>query len=202
MDGVILDSEPLHDRARRRLFKEFNITEDERLPDPVGASAPERWRLICELFHLDKDPIAIARYQFECVVEYVKEMNLPCTKGLIETLDEAKKRGITLALASSSPKWMVEEVLDYYGIIDYFKVIATADNVTKRKPDPQIYEFVLKKAGFKPEESAAIEDSQAGILSAKAARIYCFAYKGENAVWQDQSASDKVIHDLREIFER
>ena len=67
MDGVVLDSEPLHENARQRMFRELGITPDDRLPAPVGKSASGFWRNVLEICGMDGDPYGLERRQYALV---------------------------------------------------------------------------------------------------------------------------------------
>ena len=91
--------------------------------------------------------------------------------GLKHLLQIAKKKNIAVALATMSDLQNISFIVDKLGIRSSFDVIAGAEQITRGKPHPEIYELVLSALGIKPEDAIVFEDSQGGILSAKAAGI-------------------------------
>jgi len=93
--------------------------------------------------------------------------------GIIDLLEQAKREGMTLAIASSSPRNWVEPLLEKHGLLKYFKVVVTLDDVEHVKPAPDLFLTALKRTGTDPRNAIAIEDSPNGCIAAKAAGLYC-----------------------------
>ena len=108
----------------------------------------------------------LRRYTKEFLAKYYAENKVPVKKGLYVLLDYLKGSGYKLAVATSSPKWEVENHLKDTGISDYFQVVVCGDMVSKSKPEPEIYLKACELLGEKPQDCFALEDSRNGILSA------------------------------------
>ena len=91
--------------------------------------------------------------------------------GLKHLLQIAKKKNISVALATMSDLQNISFIIDKLGIRSSFDMITGAEQITKGKPHPEIYELVLSTFKISPDEAVVFEDSQGGILSAKAAHI-------------------------------
>jgi HAD superfamily hydrolase (TIGR01509 family) len=105
--------------------------------------------------------------------------------GILAYVEAARRLGLMLAVASSSPRDWVEEHLDRFGLLESFDCLSCADDVARVKPDPALFQRALNLLGLQPHEAIVIEDSPNGITAAKAAGIYCVVVP--NALTRDLS---------------
>ena len=201
MDGVILDSEPLHQNAREIMYKKYGICPDDSFPDPVGKSSSGFWEMVGKKYGFVWDADKMEEEQYLLVAEQVKNNQVEPSAGLKEVLIWSKKNHIHIGLASSSTRMLVDKILELLDIREYFDVVVSGDEVEHKKPAPDVYEKVLKIAGFTPDNAMAVEDSSTGIEAAKAAGIYCFGYKNQTSGSQNLSKSDSVVMELKKIME-
>lgn len=117
------------------------------------------------------------------------ELFRPATRDI---LNWARGYDIKLAVASSSTRSHIVEVLLACGIFGYFDVIESGEHLRESKPNPEIYLNTLAELGVGADHVIAIEDSEHGIAAAKAAGIYCIGYR-ETRVPIDQSAADELV---------
>ena len=200
MDGVILDSEPLHENARQMMYRSFHIVPDENFPNPVGKSSSGFWRTVSELCGLKEDAYALEAEQYRLVAVQIEENQVPPSDGLMDILKWAKEHDVKIGLASSSTRTLVDDALNLLGIREYFDYTVSGDEVIKKKPAPYPYLKVLEMSGFAAEEAVAVEDSNSGVQAAKNAGIFCYGYDNPTSGDQDLSNSDQVIKNLREIL--
>lgn len=99
------------------------------------------------------------------------EQSVGKKNGLVELIDACYESGVQLALASSTKRETVEWYLELEGLSGKYQTIVAGDEVTKGKPDPEIFLKACEKAGFRPEEALVLEDSMVGIQAANAAHI-------------------------------
>ena len=201
MDGVVLDSEPLHQRAREMMYEKYGVKPLECFPDPVGKSSRLFWETVADICGMAWDSKQMEDEQFSLVAEQVETGRVPVTEGLLEVLGQAEEEGIKTGLATSSDRAMVERVLRALGIIQHFDIIVTGDEVANKKPFPDVYERVLEIAGISPDRAAAVEDSSAGVEAAKSAGIYCYGYRNETSGEQNLEKADRVVGHLRDVGE-
>jgi len=199
MDGVILDSEPLHQEARELMYAEYGIKTDNTLPDPVGKSSSGFWRLVGEKYGFSFDADAMEAEQYSLVAMLAEKKHTEPNSGLINILELAKVNGIKTGVASSSSRQLVSRILDLLGIQQYFDVVVCGDEIANKKPAPDVYKKVLELAGASPCDAVAIEDSDAGIKAAKSAGIYCYGYKNNTSGNQSLLEADKIITRLADI---
>lgn len=99
--------------------------------------------------------------------------------GVLDWLDDAQQRGLSLAIASSSPRSWVEGHLRTHGLYDRFHALRCRDDVTRSKPAPDLFQAAIDALGVAPTEAIAIEDSPNGVRAAKAAGLFCIAVPNE-----------------------
>ena len=202
MDGVILDSEPLHQNAREILYKKYKIYSTENHPNPVGKSSSGFWELVAKRNGRIWDSDQMEKEQYDLVAEQVRNNNQVKSKGLKELLCWCVQNGWLIGLASSSTRRLVEQILEALHIRQYFDVIVCGDEVKNKKSAPDIYEKVLKLAGVNRNNAFAVEDSDTGIAAAKRAGIFCYGYRNKSSGQQKLSEADEVIDHLKEIMEK
>src|SRR6184192_4155576 len=95
--------------------------------------------------------------------------------GVEKYLAEARRLGLKMAIASSSGSTWVMEHLERFGIHEHFDAIVSREDVTRTKPDPELYRTALDRLSVSPNETIAFEDSTNGIRAAKAAQLFCVA---------------------------
>lgn len=200
MDGVILDSEPLHENARQMMFRKYGIVPDDKMPEAVGKSSSGFWRKVIEIYHIEGEPYALEKEQYHLVAKQIEENHVKPSDGLTELLASAEEKEMKIALASSSTRILVDDSLRLLGIADAFDVTVSGDEIPKKKPAPDVYLKVLELTGVKAEDAVAVEDSKAGIEAAKAAGIFCYGYDNPTSGEQDISKADQKIDSLREII--
>lgn len=103
----------------------------------------------------------------------------PVRPGVEQYLQDARRLGLKIGLASSSSCAWVTGHLRRLGLLDYFDCICARDDVRLTKPDPQLYTLAVSRLEVAPGEAVAIEDSPNGILAAKRAGLHCLAVPNE-----------------------
>ena len=119
--------------------------------------------------------------------------------GVREYVDEARRLGLRLGVASSSGRRWVEGHLERLQLRERFDVIRCADDVPSVKPDPALYRAVLDAMGVRPEDAVALEDSPNGVLAAKRAGLACVAVPNPLTARLDLSAADLRLASLAEL---
>jgi len=201
MDGVVLDSEPLHENARQIMFKELEIVPDETFPEAVGKSSAGFWKEIIELCGIEGNPDALETRQYALVAQQIEDNHVKPSVGFREIVDWAKENGVKVGLASTSTRVLIEDSLRLLGVRDDFDYTVSGNEIERKKPAPDSYLKVLELAGYLAENAIAIEDSTAGVGAAKNTGIFCFGYRNVTSGEQDLSKADKIIDSLMEIMD-
>jgi len=118
------------------------------------------------------------------MVSHVPLMQL--YSGVYETLEKLREKGITLTLVSSSPRRLLEEVLELTGLSKFFSAISGFDDIMKHKPDPEPFLYIIEIAKLNPKTTLILGDSYTDILAAKAAGVdSCLFLPQENKIFYD-----------------
>jgi len=118
--------------------------------------------------------------------------------GVHDWLDEADRRGLALAIASSSPRDWVEPHLERLGLLDRFAYVACFGDGLAGKPAPDTYLAACAAVGVEPGNAVAIEDSPHGVSAAKAAGLWCIAVPHAITALLDLSHADLRLGSLAE----
>jgi HAD superfamily hydrolase (TIGR01509 family) len=170
LDGVLLASEEVWDSVRERYVRERGGRYDgEAQRAMMGMSAPEWSRYLHDKAGVPDAPETINR---DVVVRMLEAYRgeLPLLPGAVATVRRTAAV-FPLALASSSNREVFEEVLELAGLADCFQATVSSEEVERGKPAPDVYLEAARRLGVEPTHCAAVEDSHAGIRSAKAARM-------------------------------
>ena len=175
MDGVLVDGEPLHFEAVNQLLAEEGkaISLEEYLPY-MGTKAG--WREMIEQFQLQKAYDDYAPRYSDLVVDAYRAHAEPLP-GAVELVGRIRSGGLLVGVASSSIRRWVDACLDKLGLAHSFDAIVSGDDVEDGKPAPDIYLLAARRLGVDPSRCLAIEDAPAGIQSAHAAGMTCWAVR-------------------------
>ncbi len=169
MDGTMVDNMMIHHRAWQRKLEENGLTLSlEEVKEKIhGVNYEILVRLFGDRFS-DEERIRISNEkEAEYRKIYANEVQL--VDGLLDFLIKQKSLGTPMAVASAAPKENVDFILDSLELRPFFTVIQHAGNVTKGKPDPEIFLNTAKLLNRKPDECLVFEDSPTGALSASRA---------------------------------
>lgn len=199
MDGVLIDSEPMHIEMESEVYKELGIEiSEEEMHGFVGRSPLEVWSEIREEHGLTQSARELKEYDFDRKLEWLKARELEPIPGIPELIRDLEKREITLAVASSSPPDMIELVTRKLHIQHRFELMASGEEVPNGKPAPDLFLKVAKYFSVEPESCVVIEDSSNGVKAAKAAGMYCIGFRNPNSGNQNLSAADMIVDDFGE----
>ncbi|MCM3758316.1 HAD family hydrolase [Sporosarcina aquimarina] len=172
-DGTIIDTESAWFDIYQEILKEqhgFNLTLEEFVK-VVGSTDGALFDFIDQSLDVPMDR-TVFHNQVNSRFEKIREQ-LALRDGFLETVKELKERGILLAVASSSKRNWIEGFLTQHGLLEYFPIIVSADDVDEVKPNPAIYEVALERLGVTPDEAIAVEDSYNGSIAAISAGVHC-----------------------------
>jgi HAD superfamily hydrolase (TIGR01509 family) len=200
LDGVLLDSEQVWDEAREQLTRERGGRWHERAQrDMMGMSSLEWSRYMHDELGLREAPEEISREVVRRLEALYRE-RLPVVPGAREAVARLGARW-PLALASSSNRELIDLVLELMGVQELFRATVSSEEVARGKPAPDVYLEAARRLGVQPERCAAIEDSQNGILSAKAAGMRVLAIPNRHFPPDEDvlAQADVVLESLAEL---
>ncbi len=212
MDGVLVDSEPVHAESFRIFLKHLDISYTEAFIDSlVGYSVDINIETINRSF-LYARPMDVSegiRQRNRIYLELINNLKLVPLEGIDALIAYCQEKGIKMALASSSGREQVETIMNNLSQnsksqINYNEVIAVkvcGDDVENRKPAPDIYQHALKLLNIEAQKCMAVEDSEAGIRSAKANEIFCVALENQYLKHDKMVDADYVVSSIAEIVD-
>ena len=212
MDGVIVDSEPIHGEAFGLFLDSLNVTyTDQFISDLVGHSIDHNIQTINKVY-LSDNPIDVLegiKIRDAIYLELITNQYLKPLDGIEDLILVCKKRNIKLGLASSSAREQIDAILinlsqNSEQNIDFqtvFDVTIGGNEVVRKKPAPDIYNKVIQSLGIERDKCIAIEDSGAGISSAKANNIYCIALKNQYLKEMESLSADLVVNSINEVVD-
>lgn len=204
MDGVLVDSEPVHFAANWKMLKEsFNIEiEYEDYRQYIGSTLEKIWKFYREKYELfDYQWNELMEMAEKVLAETVERDGYPEIEGVVQLVKALKSKGYLLAVASSSPMSKIERNLKQLGLYDVFDKKVSGMEMEKPKPNPDIFLKAAAMLGVKPSECIVIEDSKNGVLAAKAAGMACLGFVNPNSGNQDLSKADYLFEDFLNIDE-
>lgn len=201
MDGVIVDTEPLHRKAYFKMFKEFEIDVSADLYSTfAGATTRRVCRTLIESFHLKismDEMFASKRKHFKEL--FYSDANFDLIEGVKQLIEHYYENDIKLVLASSASHTTIDMVFDKFKLDKYFIDKISGEDLRASKPHPEIFIRAAAIAQEEKKNCIVIEDSTNGILAAHKAVIFCAGYNGGNTHLQDFTLADIVVNDFNEL---
>lgn len=205
MDGVLVNSEPLHHQLCKVQFENLNIeVSDEMFATFTGNSNKMIYQKLKNHFDLlsDVEELILEKNRL-----FIEAFNNDATHNLIEGVKgliiELYEKGMQLIVASSSEMEIIETIFERFDLNPYFSYKVSGNDFPESKPNPAIFLKAVELSGHEKSECIIIEDSTNGIKAAKSAGIYCIAYKAADVHSQNQSLADEIIYNYKELnFEK
>ncbi|MFC4739251.1 HAD family hydrolase [Flavobacterium ponti] len=201
MDGVIVDTEPVHHYAYHQHFKQLNIEiSDELYSTYTGNSTRNVFQKIKAQFNLPhevEDLIQTKRSLFNEAFDTKEDLFL--IEGVEDLIKDLHANGIQLILASSASKVTIERVFNRFNLNQYFTHKVSGEDFPKSKPHPAIFEHAASLSVAPKENCIVIEDSTNGIEASVAANIYCIGYDSLHSKDQDLSKANLIVKHFNEL---
>lgn len=200
MDGVIIDSEPLHFQVEQDVCKKYGVELAEKeLESYVGTRARDMWQQIKKTHGATFEVSAVLNEANKRKQAYVVSGKVEPISGIKELLAALKNNGYRIGLASSSPRPFIEAVLNSFGISDYFDVVMSGEEVANGKPAPDVYRETAEKLGVQPDACTVLEDAAHGVQAALAAGMRVIGFVNPNSGSQDLSAAHDQVNEIGQI---
>lgn len=197
MDGLLLDTEVVWQRAEEDLFRRYGevFSMEDKLA-VIGTSAEHTARYFATRLGQpeERGPALVDELMNEMHAEL--QLQVGGRPGAIELIERLRGR-TRLGLASNSPRRLVDAALATAHLADAFDAIVTSDEAAF-KPAPDLYLLACERLGVAPEEALALEDSPSGVAAAKAAGLTCIAVP--QFAETDVSAADRIIDSLEQLL--
>lgn len=201
MDGVLVDTEPVHTYAYFKHFEQLGIEVSEELfATFTGQSTKNVYGYLKDAFELSEDVDALVLAKRSIFNESFD------TKPDLEMIDGVKKlvvhlweNGFELILASSASRSTIDRVVARFNLASYFTHQLSGEEFPQSKPHPAIFIEAANRSIHPSEACLVIEDSTNGVEAAKAAGLFCLGYESQNTHHQDLSKADWITDDFNRI---
>lgn len=197
LDGVIVDTVPIHFKAWKKMFAEYGIdfTFDEYKAKVDGIPRTDGARAILKDLD-DKELEKAATRKQKFYLEYLKADKIPAYDTTIALIKDLVKRRVKAAVISSSKN--CKFIIDKIKLTKLLDAIVTGNDITKGKPDPQIFLLAAEKMKVNPKDCIVFEDAVLGVKAAKNAGMFSVGvdrYKDKSRL----AEADIVISDAAEL---
>jgi HAD superfamily hydrolase (TIGR01509 family) len=204
MDGVLVDSEPLHKDADREALQSVGLDVPvEVLQGFAGVGGESFFSSILEQYGVAGDPEALSRVKTRALESILSALsaNTPPVPGMEDLLSRIEGLGWPMAVASSSDEKIVSLVLGNLAIEERFSAVVTGSEVPAGKPAPDIFLLAAHRVSAEPSHCLVIEDSRAGTLAGRSAGMLVIGLDNPLSGDQDLTAAHCIVHSLDEIDE-
>ncbi|MBA5792497.1 MULTISPECIES: HAD family phosphatase [unclassified Flavobacterium] len=201
MDGVIVDTEPVHKYAYFEHFNELGVAVSEELYATfTGNSTKNVYQKLKDQFGIEgevEDLVQRKRSLFNEAFDTKPDLEL--IAGVENLIKDLHSNGVELILASSASKSTISRVFNRFNLNQYFAHKVSGEDFPKSKPDPSIFIHAASLSKNNKEECIIIEDSTNGVKAACAAGIYCLGYNSENSKLQNLEGASTLVDDFFKI---
>ena len=201
MDGVLLDSEPMHQEIIYETFQLEGIPFDKAyIQTLTGMSAFPMWEKVKHDAQRSESVEELIKFHRNYFFKRLPEVKVPLVPHVKDVLEKFKNEGKHLSLASSSGRKLIDIFTQQTNIAHYFEVIMSGDDVQYSKPNPEIFLKVAQRYGLSATQFTVIEDSTNGVKAAKSAGMQCVGFQNPLSGGQDLSQADLLIHSMQELL--
>ncbi|MCI7766609.1 MAG: HAD family phosphatase [Oscillospiraceae bacterium] len=167
MDGLMIDSERIINRAVVRAGREMGLADIESVSlRTIGTSNARTREIYSSVYGEDFGFERLMDLKHRYIDEIIGDGGFPPKEGIHEILEYVSGKGYIVAVGSSTREWAVKEFLGKIGVLGYFKIFVCGDMGLRSKPYPDIFLACAEKMGIPPEECFVLEDSPNGIRAA------------------------------------
>lgn len=202
MDGVIVDTEPVHRYAYYKQFSELNIeVSEEMYTSFTGFSTRNTFQTLKKNFPIIEDEVEdlIQRKRSIFNDAFDTKEDLFLLEGVEDLIKDLYQNKIQLILASSASKVTIDRVFTRFNLHQYFSHIVSGEDFPESKPNPAIFLHAASLSIAPKENCIIIEDSTNGVKAANAAGIFCVGYNSEHSKLQDLTSANLIINHFDEL---
>ncbi len=199
LDGVLWDGEPLYHEAFNVVLAPYGctVTKDD-YSNIIGHSVEAAWDWVLKRFEITEDPASFLHRYNEAVLKLLANPIEPLP-GVRELLSELRRRRTPVGLASASLRQWVDATIRGLELDDAFDATVSASEVSRSKPAPDLYLTAAERLGLAAGECLAVEDTGAGVASAKAAGMFAVQIRASSTALAPLPEADLVIDDYSQF---
>lgn len=197
LDGVIVDTVPLHYKAWKRVFSEYNkeFTFEDYKKKVDGIPRVDGARAILTEFN-DEELKTACDIKQSYFLEFLKSEGIDTYQSTIKLLKQLKDKNIKIAIISSSKNLPL--ILEKINITSLYGTYISGHDITKGKPDPQIFQMAAERLNVSSDDSVVFEDAVLGVEAAKRANMKCIGIDRYNKP-ERLGKADMIVSDLSQV---
>ncbi len=196
LDGLMFNTEEIFHLTGHELLRRRGIdATPEIFAGMMGRRANEAFQAMIDIARIS-DSIDDLKFESEIIFRELMVDRLAPMPGLFELLQTIEGRGLPKAVATSSERKYMHEMLSTFDIVARFDALLTAEDVTHGKPHPEIYETAARRLGIEPSRMLVLEDSQNGTHAAAAAGAVVISVPHEHSAHHDFTVAYHVAESL------
>ncbi len=200
MDGVLLDSQPMHYDADIATLGNFGVEiSASDVEKYAGTTNLDRYKKFREEYGMHASVDEMVSFREQCIMKFVKEYPLEPIDGVVNLLKSVKSIGLKTAVASSSSYDFIYAVLERLNIREYFDDVVSGEDMENGKPAPDIFIETARVLNSEPKECVVVEDSHNGVLAGVRAGMKVVGYVNPSSGIQDLTIASVVIDDFNKI---
>lgn len=200
MDGVLIDSEPLHARAAVLALNQYQVDIPiEYCTQFIGSTTYYMCQRMVEDFSLSITPEELLSANKDWKKRLRSLEGYPAVPYVIDLIRDLYDHGMKLIIASSSPAADIEYVMDFLNLREYFQGYISGTQLERPKPAPDIFLAAAGLLGVTPDECIVIEDSTNGVNAAHAAAMTCIGLINSNSGKQDLRKAAYLVEGFDEV---
>lgn len=197
LDGVLVDTEPVFERAVCELLRDRGLDLTPELAHRMlGTTTMQAFECLRGHFALPEGVEELANESIERLFALFDREPPPLLPGVVDLLGRLERRGVPVAIATSSHREHVDKVLAPHDLLRRFAFVMTCEDVVRGKPDPEIYCKTAGRFGHAPADMVVLEDSPNGLRSAKGAGARCVVIPHSRVPLHDIGLADAVVNSL------
>ncbi|MDP5253751.1 MULTISPECIES: HAD family phosphatase [unclassified Vibrio] len=176
-DGTLVDSETVHCQMWQTILEQYALDFHRKDYQQYYQGQPSRLNAeqLCEHYLLPVEPQELLRQKEQATQRYLSQHAFPLMPGALSVLHRLHRAGIQVAIVTGADRQAVNKTLIDHKLNKLIFCVVSNEDVPHSKPAPDVYQHALDLLGLVPSQAVAVEDSQTGCQSAKAAKLHCIA---------------------------
>lgn len=199
LDGTVLNDEEAYGQAFNAVLKTLGVDSGEKYPQKGGVGLKSNWDYFLSKYKI-KTTKSIEELSHDTQEIFLDLLpNVSIKEGFEDLVDQLRSLGIQTALATSNEWHVVEKIFEKLHLDEYFDVTVTGEEAIAAKPDPDIFIIAARKIGVEHEDCVVFEDSEAGVIAARRAKMKVVGIKNAERK-ENLEKADAIVHDFTEVY--
>lgn len=198
MDGVLIDSEPIHKSINQDFFKEIGVPVSDKEYEEkfVGLPLEQMFVQLKERNNIEASREELLKECAQRIYNGFEKADLTAAQGVKELLEEIRNMGLNLAVGSSSTPDLISLVINKIGLSEYFDHLVSGYEVKHGKPNPDIFLHIAGIFESSPTDCLVIEDSSLGVEASSRAKMKTIGVRNISSGEQNLSKADLIVEDF------